>query len=165
MIVSSYAHQLSDVDLDEHPGFEQTSYDKFLAYGRSKTANVLPAMELDRRLRNRGVRSFAVHPGAMHTELARQVADEASDMDAMAGHGAVEPVAMKSIPEGAATIVWAATAPELDGRGGLYLEDCAIADVEDTLAPAGVRDYAVDPERGEQLWQLSERLVGELFPW
>ena len=157
--LSSRGHRFSDVDLDD-PNFERTPYDPWVGYGRAKTANVLFAVELDHRFADRGVRAFAVHPGSIGTELGRHLTDE-SLATLVASMPAGQEVKWKSVPEGAATSVWAATASELDGRGGLYLEDCGIAEpTVDPAAPVGVRPYALDPARATALWELSERLVG-----
>ena len=157
--LSSRGHRFSDVDLDD-PNFEHTPYDPWVGYGRAKTANVLFAIELDHRFADRGVRAFAVHPGTISTELGRHLTDE-SLAALVASMPPGQEMRWKSVPEGAATSVWAATAAELDGRGGLYLEDCGIADpTDDPAARTGVRPYALDPGRAAALWELSERLVG-----
>ena len=167
VVLSSNGHHMADVDLDD-PGFATTPYNSWVAYGRSKTANVLFATELDRRVGDDVVRAFAVHPGMIRTELGRHLTDESRGemMAAMAAAGASGgggsaggPPTMKSIPAGAATTVFAATSPTLAGRGGLYLEDCGVAPVVDASTMGGVRDYAVDPDRAAALWTLSERLT------
>ena len=160
--LSSSGHRLSPV-VFEDIHFEQRAYDKWLAYGQSKTANALFAVELDRRLAPAGVRANAVHPGAIVTELGRHLSPEdiaALQARSPGGQG----FQWKSVPAGAATSAWAATAPELDGRGGLYLEDCGIA------APKTARDqltgyepYALEPEAAAQLWTISEKMIGETF--
>ncbi|MGH9026280.1 MAG: SDR family NAD(P)-dependent oxidoreductase [Acidimicrobiia bacterium] len=163
VMLSSRGHQRSDVDLDD-PGFEKSPYDKFGAYGRSKTANVLFAVAYDTRHRDEGTRAFAVHPGVIVTELGRHLVP--ADLDEMrsrmprGGAG----MTFKSVEAGAATSVWAATAPELDGQGAKYLEDCGVADVVDTPGTSGVLSYAVDPARADALWTCSEEMVGERFP-
>jgi NAD(P)-dependent dehydrogenase (short-subunit alcohol dehydrogenase family) len=157
--LSSRGHRFSDVDLDD-PNFERTPYEPWLGYGRAKTANVLFAVGFDRRFADRGVRAFAVHPGTISTELGRHLTDE-SLAALVASMPPGQEMKWKSVPEGAATSVWAATAAELDGRGGLYLEDCGIAEPsDDPAAGGGVRPYALDPDRAAALWELSERLVG-----
>jgi len=157
--LSSRGHRFSDVDLDD-PNFEHTPYDPWVGYGRAKTANVLFAIELDRRCADRGVRAFAVHPGTISTELGRHLTDE-SLAALVASMPSGQEMRWKSVPEGAATSVWAATTAELDGRGGLYLEDCGVAEpTDDPAARTGVRPYALDPGRAAALWELSERLVG-----
>jgi NAD(P)-dependent dehydrogenase (short-subunit alcohol dehydrogenase family) len=163
VMLSSRGHQRADIDLDD-PGFETTPYDKFEAYGRSKTANILFAVAYDSRHRDAGTRAFAVHPGVIVTELGRHLQPE--DLETMrarmprGGAGMV----FKSVEAGAATEVWAATAPELDGKGALYLEDCGIAAVTDEPGTNGVLAYAVDRARAEELWTRSEEMVGERFP-
>jgi NAD(P)-dependent dehydrogenase (short-subunit alcohol dehydrogenase family) len=160
VLLTSAGHRVSDVDVDD-PGFERQPYDPWVAYGRSKTANVLCAVALDERLRDQGVRAFAVHPGAVPTELSRHLTDETLQALADRQARSSAPLRWKTIPQGAATTVWAATSPALDGLGGRYLEDCGLAEVStDPDASKGVRDYALDPERARALWELSERLVG-----
>jgi NAD(P)-dependent dehydrogenase (short-subunit alcohol dehydrogenase family) len=159
VLLSSAGHRFGDVDLDD-PSFEQQPYDAWVAYGRAKTANVLCAVGVDRRLKDQGVRAFAVHPGGIQTELGRHLTDETLGVlieRQKAGNG---PISWKTVEQGAATTVWAATAPELDDEGGVYLEDCHIAEViEDPDVSGGVRPYAIDPARADALWELSERLV------
>jgi NAD(P)-dependent dehydrogenase (short-subunit alcohol dehydrogenase family) len=158
VLLSSAGHRFSDVDLDD-PGFEHTPYDPWVAYGRSKTANVLCAVALDRRLADRGVRAFAVHPGGIQTELGRHLTRE-SLAALLASRPPGQEIEWKTVPQGAATTVYAATSSDLDGMGGRYLEDCQLAELaEDPLSSSGVHGYALDPERAEALWALSERLV------
>jgi len=159
--LSSGGHRMSDVDLDD-PNYERTPYDPWLAYGRSKTANVLFAVELDRRWRDRGVRATAVHPGMIATELSRHLTDET--LAALVERRGKRPATRKSVPAGAATAVWAAVVADAGAVGGRYCEDCAVSDVlTDPDARTGVAAYAVDPDRARALWALSERLVGETF--
>jgi NAD(P)-dependent dehydrogenase (short-subunit alcohol dehydrogenase family) len=154
---------MSDVDLDD-PGFERTSYDPWVAYGRAKTANVLFAVGLDRRLRDRGVRACAVHPGGIQTELGRHLTPEVLQT-LMQRYPRREPISFKTVPQGAATSVWAAVVADPDMIGGRYCEDCAVAQVVDSADFAdGVRPYALNPERADALWARSEELVGERFP-
>ena len=156
--LSSAGHRRSDVDLDD-PGFETTPYEPWIAYGRSKTANALFAVGFDHRFASQGVRAFAVHPGVIATELSRHLTDETLSALISTMSSARE-VRYKSVPQGAATSVWAATAPELDGRGGLYLEDCHIAELtDDPEVSGGVRAYALDPDRADALWARSEELI------
>ena len=157
--VSSRGHHMSPVVFDDIQ-FERRPYDKWQAYGQSKTANVLFAVGLERRLAARGVHANALHPGGIVTELGRHLQPEDFEMLAKRTSG----LSFKSIEAGAATSVLAATAPELEGRGGLYLEDCRIAAVNDAPdALNGVKSYALDPENAERLWQVSEQLVGQRF--
>jgi len=161
VVLSSRGHQVSPVVFDD-VGFERRPYDKWDAYGQSKTANALFAVELDRRLRDREVRSFSVHPGVILTDLARHI--DVDDLREVARRNRAPSGArmvVKSVEAGAATQVWAATAPELEGLGGLYLEDCHIAPVDDDPVVVDcVRSYAVDPEAARRLWELSEAWTG-----
>jgi NAD(P)-dependent dehydrogenase (short-subunit alcohol dehydrogenase family) len=164
VMLSSSAHKASDIDLDD-PGFEQTEYDPFAAYGRSKTANVLFAVELDRRLAARGIRVTALHPGGILTELMRYTTPEMIErMSATSSRRADgsqgEAPVIKTVEQGAATSVWAAFVASGGEVGGRYCADCQVA-------PAGseaVRDYALDVERAKALWAKSEEMVGERFP-
>lgn len=161
VVLSSGAHKLSPVNLDD-PNYRERDYDKWLAYGESKTANALFALALDARLKAHGVRANSVHPGIIMTELGRHFQPE--DFAAMAEKAPKEQnMSFKSIPQGAATSVWAATAPELADVGGLYLEDCHIAPTAVAGGDGGVESYAQDPAVAEQLWTLSEDLVGQSF--
>jgi len=140
--------------------FERRPYDKWQSYGQAKTANVLFAVGLDRRLGSRGVHAYAVHPGAIVTELGRHLQPEDIQFLQTRSRG----MQFKSVEQGAATSCFAATAPELAGRGGLYLEDCRVAAVNDAPdALDGVKSYALDPAAAERLWEVSERLVGQRF--
>ena len=157
--VSSRGHHLSPVVFDDIQ-FERRPYDKWLAYGQAKTANVLFAVGLDGRLGIRGVHANALHPGGILTELGRPLQAEDFEFLQKRNRG----MKYKSVEAGAATSVLAATAPELEGRGGLYLEDCQIAAVNDELGALwGVKSYALDPQNAERLWEVSEKLVGERF--
>jgi NAD(P)-dependent dehydrogenase (short-subunit alcohol dehydrogenase family) len=169
--LSSAGHRYSDVDLDD-PNFERTDYQEFMAYGRSKTANILFAVEFDRRHRDRGVRATAVHPGGIQTELARhmqpgaiQAMIERINADsAKAGQPAFE---WKTIPQGAATSVWAGVVAPAEDIGGRYCEDCHVADIVEgadvSIMRGGVRRYALDPARAKALWAKSEAMVDERF--
>jgi NAD(P)-dependent dehydrogenase (short-subunit alcohol dehydrogenase family) len=165
--LSSAGHRFSDVDLDD-PNFERTPYTEFGAYGRSKTANILFAVEFDRRHKLKGVRATAVHPGTIQTELGRHMTREVmkqliDTMNASQPPGA--PVfRWKSIPQGAATSVWSAVVASAESVGGRYCEDCHVAEiVRDPNLRGGVRLYALDADRAKALWAKSEELVGERF--
>lgn len=167
VMLSSTGHRFSDVDLDD-PGFERTEYTPFGAYGRAKTANILFAVEFDRRHKARGVRATAVHPGAIMTELARHMRQE--DLDALIAASSANggpPLRFKTIPQGAATSVWAGVVADADAVGGRYCHDCGVAAIDDTPDPltpgAGVRSYALDPDNAKALWAKSEEMVGERF--
>jgi NAD(P)-dependent dehydrogenase (short-subunit alcohol dehydrogenase family) len=166
VILSSAAHRASNIDLDD-PNFERTEYGRFIAYGRSKTANILFAVELDRRLRSRGIRATALHPGGIRTELMRHTTPELlAEMAAQAGARAEStrsrPSQIKTVPQGAATTVWAAFVAPTEAIGGRFLEDCHVAEVENE-GYFGVRSYAVDPGSAKTLWTKSEAMVGERF--
>src|ERR1700722_15536997 len=170
--LSSAGHRFSNVDLAD-PNFERTPYEPFVAYGRSKTANILFAVAFDKRHRDRGVRAAAVHPGVIHTELARHVdasaiekiIEEINRQLAAQGKG---PFQWKSIPQGAATSVWASVVAPADEIGGRYCENCHVGktvpdDATITAVSEGVRGYALDPKNAEALWKKSEELVAESF--
>jgi NAD(P)-dependent dehydrogenase (short-subunit alcohol dehydrogenase family) len=159
--LSSAGHRMSNV-LFEDPGFERTPYDKFVGYGQSKTANILFSVALDQRLADRGVRAYAVHPGAIGTELGRHM--QPADIEALTSGGpSGGKIAFKSVQAGAATTCYAATSPALTSRGGVYLEDCDVAEVTESTGTSGVQDYALDADAAGRLWTLSESLVGERF--
>jgi NAD(P)-dependent dehydrogenase (short-subunit alcohol dehydrogenase family) len=175
--VSSLGHRYSPVVFDD-PNFEHREYDPWAAYGQSKTANILFAVELDRRGQDAGVRAFSLHPGSIPgTGLERHVPRqdlEAAGIIDEAGNPILDPGRnLKTVPQGAATIVWCATSPQLDGLGGVYCENCDIAPViseqigETSMADGahlrGVMPYAVDPKGAEQLWTLSEHMLDLTF--
>jgi NAD(P)-dependent dehydrogenase (short-subunit alcohol dehydrogenase family) len=170
--LSSAGHRRSNVDLDD-PNFERTPYEPFLAYGRSKTANILFAVAFDQRHRARGIRAAAVHPGVIQTELGRymepglleKLIDEISQQAVTEG---APPFQWKSIPQGAATSVWAAVVAQADQIGGQYCENCHVGkivpdDAAITGVSEGVRGFALDAKTAEALWKKSEELVGESF--
>jgi NAD(P)-dependent dehydrogenase (short-subunit alcohol dehydrogenase family) len=165
--LSSAGHRYSDVDLDD-PNFEHTRYEEWIAYGRSKTANVLFAVEFDRRHKARGVRATALHPGAIETELGRYITTEMRDtlianINASQPKGA-PPFTWKSIPQGAATSVWAGCVADAEAVGGRYCEDCHVAEINSTPGiRGGVQPYALDPQRAQALWEKSEEMAGERF--
>ena len=158
--LSSGGHRGSDIIWDD-PNYERRPYDKFEAYGQSKTANILFTVELDRRFMSQGVRSYAVHPGMIATELSRHMTrDDMQELRARARSAPTRPgqpgglPPLKTIPAGAATSVWAATAPELAATGGVYLADCQIAEAS---------EYALSDASASRLWAMSEDLVGQHF--
>jgi NAD(P)-dependent dehydrogenase (short-subunit alcohol dehydrogenase family) len=160
--VSSAGHRRSGICWDDIQF--ATGYDKWNAYGQAKTANVLFAVQLDAlgAGSGSGVRAFAVHPGGIMTPLQRHLSqEEMREVGWIDAAGRPINPNFKSPPQGAATQVWAATAPALEGMGGVYCEDCDIAEVNDKETPrAGVRSYAVDPEQAQRLWALSAELTG-----
>ena len=155
------------------PNFERTPYDPLVAYGRSKTANILFAVAFDQRHRERGVRAAAVHPGVIQTELARymdlsHLENLIQQMDKQLAAEGKGPFHWKTIPQGAATSVWAGVVAPADEIGGRYCENCHVGDVVPdhvtiTGVSEGVRGYALDPNTAQALWKKSEELVGESF--
>jgi len=170
--LASAGHRFSDVDLDD-PNFERTPYDPWVGYGRSKTANILFAVAFDQRHKDRGVRAAAVHPGGIQTELTRHldpgyIETAISKINRGLTDQGKPPYQLKSIPQGAATSVWAGVIASADQVGGHYCENCHVCEVifDDQnidIATEGVRRYAVDPIRAEALWAKSEEMVGECF--
>lgn len=170
--LSSAGHRYANVDLED-PNFEHTPYHPFVAYGRSKTANILFAVAFDQRHRGRGIRAAAVHPGGIRTELSRhmdaaalgQIVDQLNKQLAAEGK---PPFQYKSIPQGAATSVWTAILGSPEEIGGRYCENCHVGqvvadDVTISAVSEGVRGYALDLRNAEALWNKSEELVGESF--
>jgi NAD(P)-dependent dehydrogenase (short-subunit alcohol dehydrogenase family) len=151
--LSSRGHVRSAFDFED-PSFEHRPYDKMIAYGQSKTANILFAVEVDRRYQRDGIRAFAVHPGAiLETDLARHYDPEELKIVI---ERARRIGSFKTVEQGAATTIWCATSPELEGHGGVYCENCDIALVK-SEGDDGVRPYAIDPEIAQRLWAWSER--------
>jgi NAD(P)-dependent dehydrogenase (short-subunit alcohol dehydrogenase family) len=154
--LSSHGHMIGGVDLDD-PNYEHRDYDKWGAYGQAKTANVLFTRELERRLGEQGRHSYAVHPGMIHTNLGRHL--DRSDFAGITDRASKRPPGgpsseFKTVEQGAATQVWAATADGIPG--GSYLADAAVCE---QVAP-----WATDDDAARRLWDLSEELVGEAFP-
>ena len=167
--LSSRGHHLDRIDFDD-PNYRSRDYDKWKAYGQSKTANVLFARGLEDRFGSKGIHAYAVHPGGIQTNLGRHMSEEdmawiRGRMDKLAKEGGTKGDAQgwKTIPQGAATSVWAATAEELDGHGGVYAEDCNVAAIDDENPNGGVRSYALDKDDADRLWALSEELTGAKF--
>ena len=159
--LSSAGHRFSQMNFDD-PNYEQRDYDKWQAYGQSKTCNALFSVGLEQRLGGAGVHGIAVHPGVIMTELSRHM--DQTDFDLLLNsRPSGEDLKFKTIPQGAATSVWAASTPELEGRGALYCEDCHIAEPAQPGGEGGVEDYALDTAGADKLWALSEQLVGEQF--
>ena len=170
--LASAGHRFANVDLAD-PNFERTPYDPWVAYGRSKTANILFAVAFDLRHRDRGIRAAAVHPGGIRTELGRHMdptqwqamVDQINQQLAAEGKG---PYQLKTIPQGAATSVWAGFVASADEIGGHYCENCHVsqivpADKQLSVNNEGVRAYALDRKAAEALWRKSEELVAEHF--
>ena len=156
VLLSSGGHAASDIRWDD-PNFEHGRYTKMEAYGQSKTANILHAVELQRRYGAHGLRAYSVHPGMVTTDLGRHFTrEDYNDLVARAqasAAGALPP--RVGVDVGAATSVWAAVADGLEAHGGAYLADCATADAQ---------PYATDPDAARRLWALSEKLTSEHFP-
>ncbi|MBS1728391.1 MAG: SDR family NAD(P)-dependent oxidoreductase [Armatimonadetes bacterium] len=171
--LASSGHRFSDVNLDD-PNFESTPYEPFAAYGRSKTANILFAVEFDRRYRSKGIRATAVHPGGIQTELGRHMGQEnvaalLENLNRELAEQGKPPFQWKTIPQGAATSVWAGFVASVDEVGGRYCENCHVGQIvpdDQSINPVmeGVRGYALDADRALALWAVSEKLVGEEFP-
>ncbi|KAA5606383.1 SDR family NAD(P)-dependent oxidoreductase [Roseospira marina] len=167
--VSSCGHAAGAIDFDDI-NFETRGYDPMVAYGQSKSANALFSVWLDRLGQPHGVRAFALHPGGIvESGFTRDMPIEASiasgyrDAD---GKAIIDPQNNKKTPEqGAATQVWCATSPLLDGMGGVYCEDCNIAQAvpADCTELLGVRPWAIDPSLAEHLWKVSEEMTGVTF--
>ncbi|RED59243.1 oxidoreductase [Cohnella lupini] len=168
--VSSRALQFAGVDFDD-PNFERRDYEKWMAYGQSKSANSLFAVALDRFGYSSGVRAFSVHPGTIVTDLSRHLSDEEmrsmGALDEQGNRVAHEQNrGFKSVEQGAATSVWCATSEQLDGKGGVYCEDVDIANVlPDNATPGspGVSPWAIDLDAANRLWKLSEEMTGVKF--
>ena len=171
--VSSWGHRRSPV-IFEDPNFERRPYDGWAAYGQSKTANILFALELDAREQKNGVRAFSLHPGSIvETGLGKHLSQahlrELGVIDE-AGKPILDPArSLKTVEQGAATSIFCAVSPRLAGLGGVYCENCDIAPLAQANAPVsnmqgftnshGVLPYAVDPAAAQQLWTLSEQLL------
>ena len=165
MALSSTAHVRSDVHWDD-PHFTVHPYDKWEAYGQAKSANALFALGADRRWDGDGISAFSVHPGGIFTPLQRHLSDQ--EMAALGwknpdGTIPEQVKAMFKTPEqGAATATWAATSPQLEGRGGEYCEDCDIARLADETSQRWqhAREWITDEARAERLWDMSEIMLG-----
>lgn len=164
--LSSTGHVRSDVIWDD-PNYTTRPYDKWEAYGQAKSANALFALGVDLLGRDIGVRAFSVHPGGIFTPLQRHLTDE--EMAALGWKnpdGTIPDMvkAMFKTPEqGASTTVWAATSPQLNGKGGVYCEDCDIARLAgpDSQRWEHAREWIVDDARAERLWAMSEKLLAD----
>ncbi|SIQ48925.1 NAD(P)-dependent dehydrogenase, short-chain alcohol dehydrogenase family [Chryseobacterium sp. RU37D] len=174
--VSSYGHQMSPFDFED-PNFENKEYHTLAGYGQSKTASNLFAVALDERAKKFNVRAYSLHPGSVYgTDLGRE---EPMDLFIQMGthdkNGKIKPeveAKLKTIPQGSATTVWCATSPLLENMGGIYCENCNIAEIDngqiehrfdDPLTIRGVQPYSIDPENAERLWKLSEEMIGLKF--
>lgn len=163
--LSSRGHHFDRVHFDDL-NFETRDYDKWQSYGQAKTANILFSVGLEARLADKSVHAYAVHPGGIQTNLGRHLSEEdiTALLKRMEDNGG-ESFAFKTVAAGAATTCFAATAPEVAGKGGIYLEDCHVAAVDDENPQDGVRSYAVDADNAEKLWAMSEEIVGQKFSY
>ncbi len=161
--LSSRGHFMGMVDFDD-PHFTRRPYDPWASYGQSKTANVLFTVGLEQRFAVLGIHAYAVHPGGIETNLGRHMTPEMREGLMKRVASSDTGFAWKTIPQGAATSCWAATAEELEGKGGVYCEDCHVAEVDDESPKEGVRSYALNPSYADRLWKLSEELTGARFP-
>ncbi|MDR6403521.1 MULTISPECIES: SDR family NAD(P)-dependent oxidoreductase [Chryseobacterium] len=174
--VSSYGHQMSPFDFED-PNFENREYQTLIGYGQSKTASNLFAVALDEKARKFNVRAYSLHPGSVFgTDLGRE---EPIDLFIQIGthdeNGKIKPeveAQLKTIPQGAATTVWCATSPLLENIGGVYCENCDIAEIDngqiehrfdDPPTIRGVQPYSIDKENAERLWKLSEEILRMKF--
>ncbi len=166
--LSSAGHRFSGVDLDD-PNFTIRPYDKWVAYGQSKSANSLFSIELDRRAKKYGIRAFAVHPGRIPgSDLVRYMTDDELKASGIYREDGVlkGPPGIKNIEQGAATTVWCAVSPQLINKGGVYCADCDISEIipDDSQVQSGVRRWAIDKPTAKALWELSERLTKLKWP-
>ena len=164
VVLSSIGHRGGGVDFDDI-NFERRDYQKWLAYAQTKSANALFAVHLDTLGAPFGIRAFAVHPGGIATPLQRHLTmEEQVAMGWYDAAGNIHP-GFKSVEQGAATSVWCATSPMLEGKGGVYCEDCDIAALwaEGMNANTGVRPHAIDPVAAARLWAVSEAMTGVTF--
>jgi NAD(P)-dependent dehydrogenase (short-subunit alcohol dehydrogenase family) len=152
--VSSRGHLRSPFRWDDPHFRDESKYEKWTAYGQSKTANILFTVELEKRLGGQGIHSFALHPGVIMTELSRHLTED--DIAALQSRVPAGGLTLKPVEAGAATTVYAAVSKELDGTGGLYLEDCHVADVTPGDGSAGYAPWAMDPDQASRLWEWSE---------
>ncbi|MDQ0065551.1 SDR family NAD(P)-dependent oxidoreductase [Chryseobacterium lathyri] len=174
--VSSYGHQMAPFDFED-PNFEEREYQTLSGYGQSKTACNLFATELDERGKKFNIRAYSLHPGSVYgTDLGRE---EPIDLYIQMGthdeNGKIKPeveARLKTIPQGAATTVWCATSPMLQNIGGVYCENCDIAEIDlgqiehrydEPATIRGVQPYSIDRENAERLWKLSEEMLGFKF--
>ena len=180
--LSSAAHKFASVNVED-PNYLNRPYNKWQAYGEAKSANALFALALNKRLIKHGIDVFSVHPGMIATELGRHL--DTDDLKMLMGSSKQKDAAdkpksekpaeaktestarkspFKTIPQGAATSVWAATASALKGKGGIYLEDCQIAEPSQK-ATSGFAAHIADEDLAEKLWQVSERLLEQTFSY
>ncbi|SHF48963.1 SDR family NAD(P)-dependent oxidoreductase [Chryseobacterium sp. OV279] len=174
--VSSYGHQMAPFDFED-PNFVNREYQTLAGYGQSKTACNLFSVALDEKGKKFNIRAYSLHPGSVYgTDLGRE---EPIDLYIQMGthdkDGKIKPeveAKLKTIPQGAATTVWCATSPDLQNIGGVYCENCDIAEIDlgqiehrydEPTTIRGVQPYSIDRENAERLWKLSEEMLGFTF--
>jgi NAD(P)-dependent dehydrogenase (short-subunit alcohol dehydrogenase family) len=174
--VSSYGHQMSPFNFED-PNFENREYQTLAGYGQSKTACNLFSVALDEKAKKFNIRAYSLHPGSVYgTDLGRE---EPIDLYIQMGthdeNGKIKPeveAKLKTIPQGAATTVWCATSPLLENIGGVYCENCDIAEIDngqiehrfdEPSTIRGAQSYSIDYENAEKLWKLSEEMIGIKF--
>ncbi len=174
--VSSYGHQMAPFDFED-PNFEKRAYDTLSGYGQSKTACNLFAVELDERGKGHNIRAYSLHPGSVYgTDLGREEPIELfKQLGTHDENGTIKPeveARLKTIQQGAATTVWCAVSPQLNEIGGVYCENCDIAEIDrgqiehrfdEPATIRGVQPYSIDKKKAEQLWRLSEEMLGFSF--
>lgn len=174
--VSSLGHHMAPFNFED-PNFQHRNYETLTAYGQSKTASNLFALELDNRAKDFNVRAYAVHPGSIAgTELGRSAnMEQWKQLGFLDDDGNMRPevlAGLKTVPQGAATSVWAATSPALNNIGGVYCEDGDIAALLSSdpslpsnarLHQSGVQQYSLDEKSAKQLWRLTEEMIGLKF--
>ena len=164
--LSSIGHRRGGVNFEDI-NFEKTPYEKWTAYAQAKTANALFALGLDMKYADQGLRAFSVHPGGIMTPLQRHLQNEEMIalgwLDENGNLSELAAALFKSTTQGCTTTLWAATSDMLDGKGGLYCEDCDVAELadEDTPRYFGVAQWAVDPDLAVKLWELSESATAQ----
>ncbi|MGE8554470.1 MAG: SDR family NAD(P)-dependent oxidoreductase [Chryseobacterium jejuense] len=174
--VSSYGHQMSSFNFED-PNFEKRDYDTLSGYGQSKTACNLFAVELDERGKKFNIRAYSLHPGSVYgTDLGREEPLELfKQLGTHDENGNIKPeveARLKTLPQGAATTVWCAVSPQLNEIGGVYCENCDIAEIDrgqiehrydEPATIRGVQPYSIDKKNAEELWKLSEKMLGFRF--
>jgi len=162
--LSSTGHKLGPVLFDDY-NFEKIPYDKWRSYGQSKSANANFAVGFNLRHASENITANAVHPGGILTGLQKELTqEEMTKMGWFDAEGKLND-RFKTLEQGASTSVWAATSPELEGKGGLYLEDCSIAiPATPETRVSGFAPHALSEEDAQKLWELTEKLLGQTFP-
>ena len=163
--LSSTGHMISPVVFDDI-NFENRAYDPWSSYGQAKSANSLTAVAIQTLYAEQGVEAFAVHPGGIMTSLQRHMSKDDIESRGWVDSAGNVNERFKTVAEGASTSTWAATSSELDGKGGVYLEDCGFAEICQARPefPKGVISYAIDKDQAIRLWQLSKEMIEAKIP-